>query len=65
MIEAASFIFGIAFSILVYFTSIKPGRYRPLPKALYTILSTIGITGMVWLCGILIAHFLRKLNIVS
>jgi ABC-type antimicrobial peptide transport system permease subunit len=62
MIESASFIFGIGFSILVYFTSIKRGNYRPFPKALYTILSTIGITGMVWLCGVLIAHFLRKMN---
>lgn len=65
MIESASFIFGIGFSILVYFTSIKPGGYRPFQKALYTALSTMGITGMVWLCGVLIAHFLRKLGLFS
>lgn len=63
MIESASLIFGLGFSILVYFTSIKPGNHRPFPKALYTLLSTIGITGMVWLCGVLIAHFLRKLTL--
>jgi len=24
----------------------------------------VGITGMVWLSGVLIAHFLRKLNLL-
>ena len=65
MIESASFIFGIGFSILVYVTSIRRGDYPPLQKAIYTVLSTVGITGMVWLCGILIGHFLKKLGLFA
>jgi hypothetical protein len=64
VIESASFIFGICFSVLVYITSIGRGNYSPLQKTIYAILSTIGITGMVWLCGVLIAHFLRKLGML-
>ncbi len=63
MIETVSFAFGLGFSLLVYVLAIKPGAHPPLRKASYFILSTIGITGMVWLCGVVIANFLRKLNI--
>lgn len=62
MIEFLSFLFGLGFSVLVYVRTIRPGSERPARKVTYTILSTIGITGMVWLCGVLIAHFLRKMN---
>jgi hypothetical protein len=65
MIESASFIFGFGFSVLVYITSIRRGNYSPLQKTIYAILSTVGITGMVWLCGIMIAHFLKKLGLFS
>ena len=64
MIETFSFFFGLGFSILVYHTSIRRGAFRPVQKAMYTLLSTIGITGMVWLCGVLIAHFLQKTAIL-
>jgi len=64
MIETFSFIFGLGFSIVVYHTSIKRGAYRPLQRISYALISTIGITGMVWLCGVLIAHFLRKTGIL-
>jgi hypothetical protein len=64
MIETASFLFGIGFSILVYVLSIRPRQLPASRKALYTLLSTIGITGMVWLSGILVAHFLRKLGML-
>jgi hypothetical protein len=65
MIETLSFLLGLGFSILVYFMAIKPGAYSPLRKLFYGLLSGIGITGMLWLSGILIAHFLRKFHIIS
>jgi hypothetical protein len=65
MIETISFLFGLGFSILVYILSIRTRNVSPLKKAGYFFISTLGITGMVWLCGILIAHFLRKLNILQ
>jgi hypothetical protein len=64
MIETLSFLFGIGFSILVYVLSIRTRDIAPSRKALYFLISTIGITGMVWLSGVLIAHFLRKLAIL-
>jgi len=64
MIETLFFFFGLGFSVLVSVRSIVPGDHPPLRKMFYTILSTIGITGMVWLCGVLIAHFLRKLGML-
>ena len=64
MIEQLSFVFGLGFSILVYVLSIRKAALPPLRKALITIVSTIGITGMVWLSGVLVAHFLRRLGIL-
>jgi len=63
MIETASFLFGLGFSILVYILSIRTRNESTLRKAWYFLITTVGITGMVWLSGVLIAHFLRKLNI--
>ncbi len=63
MIETFSFLFGLGFSVLVYIRSIKPANHPPVRKMIYAITSTIGITGMVWLSGVLVAHFLRKLGI--
>lgn len=60
MIETISFFAGLGFSVLVSIRSIKPGNHPPVRKMLYAITSTIGITGMVWLCGVLIAHFLKE-----
>jgi hypothetical protein len=65
MIETLSLLFGLGFSVLVYFRSIRPASQSPAQKSLYTIISTIGITGMVWLSGVLIADVLRKLNCIS
>ena len=65
MIEIFSFLFGIGFSWLVFERTIRSGPYTAGRKALYTVLSTIGITGTVWLFGILVAHFLRKLRILG
>jgi hypothetical protein len=63
MIETFSFLFGLGFSVLVTIRSIKPGNHPPVRKMIYAITSTIGITGMVWLSGVLVAHFLRKLGL--
>jgi hypothetical protein len=64
MIETASFLFGLGFSVLVYVLSIRTQNVSPLRKAGYFLITTFGITGMVWLSGILISHFLRKLNML-
>jgi hypothetical protein len=62
--EIISFLLGFGFSLLVYFLSIRRRAIPPLQKAAVFIVSTIGITGMVWLSGVLIAHFLRKLQVL-
>jgi hypothetical protein len=64
MIETASFLLGFGFSILVFFLSIKPANLPLLRKASYFLISTVGITGMVWLIGVLVAHFLRKMHVI-
>ncbi len=60
MIEAGSLLFGLGFSLLVYFSSIRNADIPRLKKAFYFLISFIGITGMVFLSGILVAHALRK-----
>ncbi|HTF99419.1 MAG TPA: hypothetical protein VK654_02385 [Nitrospirota bacterium] len=65
MIETVSFMLGLGFSVLVYVLSIKP---RPDPlwkKAVSFLFSLIGITGMLFLSGVVIAHFLRKLHVIN
>jgi hypothetical protein len=64
MIELASFLFGFGFSILVYFRSIRTAALPPVQKAFYFLITFIGITGMVFLSGVLIAHALRERNIL-
>jgi hypothetical protein len=64
MLELFSFLFGFGFSVLVYVLSIRTAAISPLRKAAYAVISTMGITGMVWLSGVLIAHFLRKLELL-
>jgi len=65
MIETISFLLGLGFSLLVYILSIRPLRL-PLPKkAAYSFFTLIGITGTVFLIGVVIAHFLRKLGLIS
>ncbi len=65
MIETISFLFGLGFSLLVYFLSIRPLN-QPWPKKmLYFFFSLIGITGTVFLIGVMMAHMLRKLGVIS
>lgn len=65
MIETFSFLFGLGFSILVYHRSIRNGPFSRTQKAAYFLVSTVGITGMVWLSGVLVAHFLKKLGLLN
>ena len=65
MIETLSFLAGFGFSILVYVVSIRPLRIPAFKKFLYTFFTFIGITGMLFLSGVLIAHFLRKFGYLS
>jgi hypothetical protein len=63
IIETISFLFGFGFSLLVYQRSIRRGPFSRPRKIAYFLVSTAGITGMVWLSGVLVAHFLKKLGL--
>lgn len=60
MIETISFCAGIGFSLLVYVLSIRKSSDPWHRKALYFFFTLIGITGTLFLSGVLIAHFLRE-----
>lgn len=60
MIETGSLLFGLAFSFLVYFRSIRNADLSRPRKAFYFLLTLTGITGTVFLSGVLIAEFLRS-----
>jgi len=62
MIETVSFALGLGFSLLVYFHSIRPLDQSRTKKAFTILFTFIGITGMLFLAGVLIAHFLRKMG---
>lgn len=61
MIESISFLLGLGFSVLVYVLSIRPLDLPWTRKALYFFFTLIGINGTIFLSGVVIAHFLRKL----
>jgi hypothetical protein len=65
MIEIISFLLGLGFSLLVYSLSIRPLDIPWPKKILYSLFTFIGITGMVFLIGVVIAHFLRKMGFIS
>lgn len=65
MIETTGFVLGFGFSLLVYVLSIRPLSLPWQKKVLYTFFTFIGITGTLFLAGVLIAHFLRKWNILA
>ncbi|HWR72156.1 MAG TPA: hypothetical protein VN604_03215 [Nitrospirota bacterium] len=58
MIETAAFLLGIGFSVLVYYRSIRPAPVSAVRKLLYFILSLTGITGMLFLFGIMASFVL-------
>jgi hypothetical protein len=63
--ETVFFLLGLGFSFLVYILSIRPLALSYSLKFFYFILTFIGITGTLFLFGVLAAHFLRKLGILS
>lgn len=65
MIEIVSFLLGLGFSLLVYILSIRPLGLPWPKKTIYSLFTFIGITGMVFLIGVVIAHFLRKMGFIS
>jgi uncharacterized membrane protein YkgB len=65
MIETISFLLGLGFSLLVYFLSIRPLNKPWSKKTVYFFFTLIGITGTVFLIGVMIAHLLRKLGVIS
>jgi len=65
MIETLSFFLGLGFSLLVYFLSIRPLDHPWPKKAGYFFFTLIGITGSIFLSGVVIAHFLRKTGAIS
>lgn len=64
MIELGSFLFGLGFSILVYFRSIRTADLPLAKKAFYFLITLIGVTGMLFLSGVLIAHTIRKMHVL-
>jgi hypothetical protein len=61
MFETLSFLAGLGFSILVYARSIRKTDYSRTKKAFYFLLTLIGITGTLFLFGVLVADKLRHL----
>lgn len=62
MIETVFLILGVAFSALVYHISIRPANISAGRKALYLILSAIGIAGMMFLFGIMTAFVMNGMQ---
>lgn len=63
MIETTGFLLGFGFSVLVYVRSIRTADLPWQKKAAYSLFTFIGITGTVFLAGVLIAHALRKYGV--
>ena len=64
MIETIGFVLGFGFSVLVYVRSIRTAKLSWQQKAYSALFTFIGITGMVFLASVLIAHTLRKYGIL-
>jgi len=65
MVETVSFLLGLGFSLLVYVLSIRPLNQPWRKKTVYFFFTLIGITGSIFLAGVVIAHFLRKMLAAS
>jgi hypothetical protein len=62
MIETLGLLCGLGFSFLVYFKSIKKTDYSRPKKAFYFLFTLIGITGTLFLFGVLIADKLKNMG---
>lgn len=63
MFETLCFLVGVGFSFLVYFRSIGKTDYSWPKKAFYFLLTLIGITGTLFLFGVLVADKLRNMRV--
>ncbi|HSQ78675.1 MAG TPA: hypothetical protein VLN91_07255 [Nitrospirota bacterium] len=63
MVEQVSFLVGLGFSFLVYVRSIRRTDYSRPKKAFYFLLTLIGITGTLFLFGVLVADKLRNMRV--
>lgn len=63
MIESVSLFIGLGYSVLVYVLSIRPRNDKGWKKSVYFFFTLIGITGTLFLFGVLIAHVLRELRL--
>ena len=59
MIETFCLLFGLGFSLLVYVRSIRTSTFPPFKKAFFFFFTLIGITGTIFLFGVLVADKLR------
>jgi hypothetical protein len=62
MIEAVFFILGVGFSVLVYYHSLRPASISPGKKAVYFLLSLVGIAGMLFLFGIMASFVMNGMK---
>jgi hypothetical protein len=62
MFETFCFLAGLGFSFLVYVRSIRRTDYSRPKKAFYFLLTLIGITGTLFLFGVLVADKLRNMR---
>lgn len=62
MIETFCFLFGLGFSFLVYFRSIRKTHYSWPKKSIYFFFTLVGITGTLFLFGVLVADKLRTMG---
>jgi hypothetical protein len=62
MIEGVFFILGAGFSVLVYYLSIRPANVSPGRKAVYFLLSLVGIAGMIFLFGIMASFVINGMK---
>ena len=62
MFETFCLLVGLGFSFLVYFRSIGKTDYSRPRKAFYFVLTLIGITGTLFLFGVLVADKLRNMR---
>ena len=65
MFETIFFLAGLGFSLIVYVLSIRPSKESPFRKFVYFLFTLIGITGSLFLFGVLSAHWLRKHGLTS
>jgi hypothetical protein len=63
MMETMAFILGFSFSVLVCVRSIRTADLSWQKKTVYSFFTFIGITGTVFLAGVLIADRLRTMGI--